>query len=352
MQIPVTNLIGRPDRSCYEYQTAKGTEYTLASAMSTTPPISTVRDREVNTTSAATQITDYGPQLTHCQPPMAASQLLTAPPSTSQSYGFAADSLPFVETVSPAIRRQVIEGKDVNLAVLLIPYYTGPMSNDERIDTYFCSNRKPDPRLNKCLTISEFIQAFGTYKTLCEAFPSRHHELDLYEWEIVNMAARYPGAGFYDYHKQFSAKAASYLKNHNWKLDWSKRDSQLYSNIFTNYKSNCCQHWHSVSHLSDFCPKIFQDNKITYFGSASNNNSNKSSGTSDSHGRQRSFIKGDEICNNFNGNKGCFRSRCNNLHVCLECHGPHSRSQCTKDKDGKIPSQSKNRPSPSQQSKS
>ena len=46
---------------------------------------------------------------------------------------------------------------------------------------------------------------------MCEAFPNRRHELNLYEREIVNMALRYPGAGFYDYHKQFSAKAASYL---------------------------------------------------------------------------------------------------------------------------------------------
>ena len=164
---------------------------------------------------------------------------------------------------------------------------------------------------------------------MCEAFPNRRHELDLYEREIVNMASRYPGAGFYDYHKQFSAKAASYLKNHNWKLDWSKRDSQLYSNIFTNYKSNCCQHCYSVSHLSDFCPRILQENKSTFYGPVSNNYSNKRSGSSDSYSRQKYYMKGEEICNNFNGNKGCFRNRCNNLHVCIGCHGPHPRSQCT-----------------------
>ena len=74
--------------------------------MSTMPSISTstVDVREVNRTSAATEINDYSPQLPGCQSPIAASQQLTAPPSTSQSHGFAADSLPFVETVSPAIR--------------------------------------------------------------------------------------------------------------------------------------------------------------------------------------------------------------------------------------------------------
>ena len=348
IQTPVPNWLGRQERRGYDEEHSKGQEFTLASAMSSMQSHSS-SNLNVTTAGATTQNTDYVSQQTQSPPVISGFQSPTSLPSSSQAYGFAADSLPFVETVSPAIRRQIIEGKDINLSVLLIPYYTGPMSNDEKIDTYYCSNRKPDPRLNKCLTISEFIQAFGTYKNImCEAYPNRRHELDLYEREIVNMASRYPGAGFYDYHKQFSAKAASYLKNHNWKLDWSKRDSQLYSNIFTNYKSNCCQHCFSVSHLSDFCPRILQENKSTFYGSVSNNYSNKRSGSSDSYGRPKYYMKGEEICNNFNGNKGCFRSRCNNLHVCIGCHGPHPRSQCTKDKDStsKTPSQPKNDQAP------
>ena len=54
------------------------------------------------------------------------------------------------------------------------------MSNDEKSDTYYCSNRKPDPRLNKCLNISEFIQAFGTYKNImCEAVRTKGYSTDL-----------------------------------------------------------------------------------------------------------------------------------------------------------------------------
>ena len=278
IQTPVPYGIGRPERRRYDEEYPKGQEFTLASAMSSMQSHSS-STLNVTTAGATAQNADYVLQQTQSPPFISGFQPPTSAPSSSQAYGFAADSLPFVETVSPAIHRQIIEGKDINLSVLLIPYYTGPMSNDEKIDTYYCSNRKPDPRLNKCLNISEFIQAFGTYKNImCEAFPNRRHELDLYEREIVNMASRYPGAGFYDYHKQFSAKAASYLKNHNWKLDWSKRDSQLYSNIFTNYKSNCCQHCFSVSHLSDFCHRILQENKSAFCGPASNNYSNKRSG--------------------------------------------------------------------------
>ena len=86
-------------------------------------------------------------------------------------FGYAAESLLFVETIYPQMRKNIIEGKEFNF---LIPYYSGPMTNGERIDTYYCSNRKPDPRLYKTLSLSEFIQAFGTYKSvMSEAFPDR-----------------------------------------------------------------------------------------------------------------------------------------------------------------------------------
>jgi hypothetical protein len=39
--------------------------------------------------------------------------------------GFAVESLPFVETVSPQLMKNIITGMDINLASLLIPYYSG-----------------------------------------------------------------------------------------------------------------------------------------------------------------------------------------------------------------------------------
>ena len=156
IQTPIPNWLGRPERSGYDEDYPKGQELTLASAMSTMQLHSTC--------SFTPNVKDYISQQAQCQPFISGFQPPTSPPSSSQAYGFAADSLPFMETVSPAIHRQIIDGKDINLSVLLIPYYTGPMSNDEKIDTYYCSNRKPDPRLNKCLNISELIQAFGSYK--------------------------------------------------------------------------------------------------------------------------------------------------------------------------------------------
>ena len=44
--------------------------------------------------------------------------------------GYSSESLPHVELVSPMIRRKIIEGKGINLAVLLIPHYEGAMTNE------------------------------------------------------------------------------------------------------------------------------------------------------------------------------------------------------------------------------
>ena len=46
-------------------------------------------------------------------------------------YGFSAESLPMVETISPALRQQITSGKDVNLASLLIPYYNPVEEKDD-----------------------------------------------------------------------------------------------------------------------------------------------------------------------------------------------------------------------------
>ena len=117
--------------------------------------------------------------------------------------GYSSELLPHVELVSPMIRKKILEGKNVNLAVLLIPHYKGVMTNEERSDLYSCSTKKPDHRLNKILDLSSFMKAFGIYKSvMTEVYPQRQKELDLYERNIIDMGTRYPGSGFYEYHRQ------------------------------------------------------------------------------------------------------------------------------------------------------
>ena len=105
--------------------------------------------------------------------------------------------MPQVELVSPKIRQNIVEGKDINLAVLLIPHYEGAMTNEERSDIYSCSTKKPDHRLNKILDLNSFMKVFGIYKSvMTEVYQQRQKELDLYERNIIDMGMRYSGSGF------------------------------------------------------------------------------------------------------------------------------------------------------------
>lgn len=224
-------------------------------------------------------------------------------------FGFAAESLPLVETISPQLRHQITSGKDVNLASLLIPYFS---PHDENDDT-----KKPDKRLQKSLNIGEFIQAFGIYKNImCQAYPQRRQELDLYERDIIDMATRYPGNGFYEYHRQFSLMAASHLKYNNILIDWSVRNNTLFCNLFANARPQSCATCNSTLHSTGFCPVT---DKVR----------DKRNGDMDFYGRRREFHEGREICNNFNGFRGCHIPRCKNAHICISCRGDHSKHNCS-----------------------
>ena len=137
--------------------------------------------------------------------------------------GVAAENYRNVEVVSPQLRAQIIAGKDINLALLLMPN-NDSTSEHRRVDVDGLEYiMKPgDPRLSKNLTLGEFIVAFGKYKNIvCEVLPHRRTELDHYERDVVEMANNFGGTRFYDYHKAFSAKAAALLHQRNIKVDWS-----------------------------------------------------------------------------------------------------------------------------------
>lgn len=227
------------------------------------------------------------------------------------------------------MRKQIIESKDINLAALLIPYYTGPHA-----DPAVISKEKPDPRLNQELSLAQFIQAFGIYKNImCQAYPLRRMELDLYERDIVDMATRYQGKGFYEYHKMFSAQAAAHLSYSNIKVDWSVRNKTLFCNIFTNCKVYSCYHCNSSLHMAAFCPKLTEKGYSSTHRNNNSSNYNSSNRIADIRGRKRVVVDGKELCNNYNSVGGCTRYRCNYLHACVICNKDHSQQDCKESKN-------------------
>lgn len=129
---------------------------------------------------------------------------------------------------------------------------------------------------------------------MCPAYPLRRMGLDLYETEIVDMATRYQGKGFYEHHKMFSAQAAAHLSYSHIKVNWSVRNRTFFCNIFTKCKVYSCYHCNSPLHMAALCLKLIEK------GYNSTHRNNTSIIIADIQGRKRVLVDGKELCNNNN----------------------------------------------------
>ena len=131
-------------------------------------------------------------------------------PSLPTRQGEPADDLPHIDVLSGNVRQNITNGKYINLAYLLMPEFDIPNQRFQWIRA--TPPKRQSHRLDKSLSITQFYQAFGIDKRImCEAFPQRRLELDLYEADIGNIYQHY-GDIFYQYHVHFSEKAAAYME--------------------------------------------------------------------------------------------------------------------------------------------
>ena len=89
---------------------------------------------------------------------------------------------------------------------------------------------------------------------MCDLCPQHREELNLYMADLVDMANMFPGLGFYDYHREFSAKAASAVIR-GLKVDLSTRDTSPFTKIFAGQKASTCNICKSVTHDTTFLAK-------------------------------------------------------------------------------------------------
>lgn len=250
-------------------------------------------------------------------------------------FGVPLEALPHIDIVPEKMKKKIWEGHDINLAQLLMPKYETSRETDDRDSSIHVSvNEIEDPRLSKTLTISEFITAFGKYKRImCQKFPQRRVELDRYEANIIEISNVY-GGKFYDYHCQFSARAAAAFKDRIAKVDWSVRDNGLLAMIVGNTKVNACQLCNLTSHQTTFCPQQRYKRSI-FLGNGKQNVTPQNKDT-DRYGRPKTKVNGREVCNNFNIGKCARGENCNFFHVCLNCKSTnHGADTCKGQKQNK-----------------
>ena len=247
----------------------------------------------------------------------------------NQDNGVAADELPHVDVVNESVKKNIISGKYVNLACLLIPDYEASVTSYENLSGLeFLKRDRRDHRLDRALSISQFFKAFGIYKrVMSEAYPLRRTELDLYEADIGNIYEHF-GDIFYQYHVQFSKRAAAYMEK-GIKVDWSKRHKDLFQLLIGGAKTKLCEHCAQADHQSPFCPSQINEQIPSNAKKSFTKVLSKQDSSRDIHGRPRLFYKGREICNNFNSARNCNSPICPHRHICKKCKQPgHGEMTC------------------------
>ena len=229
--------------------------------------------------------------------------------STTSPYGIHPELLKNTDYVSESVKEKIVSGKYVNLATLLIPEFEQPEKKD----------RYRDARLNRSLSIDEFIVAFTKYRRIhCTHHPWRKEELDDYMTNIIDIARIY-GGKFYEYHKIFSQKCAVALEQGK-KVNWAEKDKNLLQMIIGGTQCNSCHICKEVSHTTQFCPQnvkqfAAQSKYYNPFGTARADNS--------------SVSQNKLICHFFN-NQGCKKEKCFYSHICKNCGSiSHGLKQCS-----------------------
>ena len=256
------------------------------------------------------------------QPP--ATMLFTTPPQPSQSSPPVEQllasgnkvplaSLPQRHVVPRNIKEDIWRGKDVNLAILLLPLRERQLAKNVSTpraitigDEVLSLKPFKDSRLTQNLTIQEFMRAFDIFKNImCERYPQRRIELDQYQTNILEISNRFPAFIFYEYHLDFSAQAAeNLLQGH--RVDWAIIDESRLSWIIAGRGANACTLCGAFDHTSTFC----------LLSAGSTSTSKTANSTPDSSGGRPP--RG--VCRFFNSVAGCRRgAKCNYTHHCSKC---------------------------------
>ncbi|CAF4000784.1 unnamed protein product [Rotaria sp. Silwood1] len=234
-----------------------------------------------------------------------------------------------LETVPKGLRKAIIEGYNVNLVRLLLPRdnkkYSRNDDDDEDKNVYL--KQKDDPRLDKNLTILEFILAFTRYlNIICEVFPQRRRELTAYLCDIIRLSSRFGHPFFYHYHRLFAQKAETLLQTRNILIDWSKRDHDIYFNVFSGLRPIVCDLCRSPDHSTSFCKKIL--NRDDLIGKMLSENHDYFPFSTSSKVSFRQALGSDDIkqdsgptCKFYNGAGfgKCVQPNCRFLHLCSRC---------------------------------
>ena len=246
--------------------------------------------------------------------------------------------IPSAANVSQRLRAKILQGRDINLVSIILPSpeCDKTFASGENVSAILKSS---DPRLNRDLSIGQFLVAFGIFRdVICSVYPDRRQELDAYLALIGDINLTYGKALFYQYHKAFSRKAALYVAQYNTRSDWSVLDTEVLMMVIGGAQAVTCNTCGGTGHASALCPTV---PFMSSFPAPSAPGAQFSRRGGDMRGRKVQHVNNQPICINFNENV-CSFPNCRYLHICSSCHDAHPRSVCPR-RAIRVPARRENR---------
>ncbi|KAK7879501.1 hypothetical protein WMY93_033783 [Mugilogobius chulae] len=159
---------------------------------------------------------------------------------------------------STTLRQQILSGIYVDLALLILPsLFDASQARETHTQGFPAVMLQGTPSKSKDMTPTEFALAFSSYRDIiCSVYPSRRAELDDYLSIILDLALRFGGTGFYQYHFVFASQAAARLQQFNQPTFWGTLDAELYCRIFAARTSVSCELCGAPSHPTALCAVI------------------------------------------------------------------------------------------------
>ena len=148
---------------------------------------------------------------------------------------------------------------------------------------------------------------------LASKYPQKTKDFMMYLHTIMKTHRSFVGDGWITYDTAYRRKAAATKS-----LNLSQVDFTLYNETFTGREKSVvrCYHCSSDLHSLQECPYAPTGSSIF--------------SASTSSGTLRHSRLSVSVCGNFNSSTGnqCRFNTCKFVHVCAECHSPHSQSEC------------------------
>ena len=203
-------------------------------------------------------------------PPVPASQATADPPVVARAITLEDQEVSPAHMIPEHLKRDILEGKDVNLASLLIASQDIVENKTYAYEDVSVVVRSRDARLNRKLTIPEFVLAFGIYRdVICAVYPNRREEFDLYMHKLVDLGNKYGGSAFYDYHRSFSAKVSGAFSHYGTRSNWGRIDTVIFCRHFAGLRTPACAFCSCTAHTTSFCPNTLGEHASTQGASSS-----------------------------------------------------------------------------------